>query len=133
MPFALVWLEESADTFDELQEAALKSLENRWKSKKAKASKQEGLFKQVVKCVELLEANPRHPGLKTHEYKSIENPYDPDTKVFERTFRTARPAPTTSYGAMAQRRARLQSSPSRRFRERVHGRVVLGRTCKKSV
>ncbi len=27
--------------------------------------------------------NPRHPGLKTHEYNSIENPYDPDTKVFE--------------------------------------------------
>ena len=83
MPFTLVWLEESAGTFHELQEAALKSLENRQKSKKAKASKQEGLFKQVVKCVELLQANPRHPGLKTHEYHSIENPYDPDTKVFE--------------------------------------------------
>ncbi len=27
--------------------------------------------------------NPRQPGLKTHEYNSIENPYDPDTKVFE--------------------------------------------------
>ena len=83
MPFTLVWLEESAGTFHELQEAALKSLENRQKSKKAKPSKQEGLFKQVVKCVELLQANPRHPGLKTHEYHSIENPYDSDTKVFE--------------------------------------------------
>ena len=83
MPFTLVWLLESADAFHELQEAALKSLENRQKSKKAKASKQEGLFKQIVKCVELLQANPRHPGLKTHEYHSIENPYDPDTKVFE--------------------------------------------------
>ena len=83
MPFTLVWLEESADTFHELQEAALKSLENRQKYKKTKASKQEGLFKQIVKCVALLQANPRHPGLKTHEYNSIENPYDPDTKVFE--------------------------------------------------
>ena len=83
MPFTLVWLEESADTFHALEAAARKSLENRRKSTKAKASKQEGLFKQVVKCVELLQANPRHPGLKTHEYNSIENPYDPDTKVFE--------------------------------------------------
>ncbi|MSP98811.1 MAG: hypothetical protein EXR29_16650, partial [Betaproteobacteria bacterium] len=83
MAFALVWLEASADTFRALQEAAQKSLENRRKSRKAKASKQEGLFRQVVKCVELLQANPRHPGLKTHAYNSIENPYDPDTKVFE--------------------------------------------------
>ena len=83
MPFTLVWLEESAGTFGELEAAARRSLENRKKSKKAKASKQEGLFKQVLKCVELLQANPRHPGLNTHEYGSIENPYDPDTKVFE--------------------------------------------------
>ena len=83
MPFTLVWLEESTDTFHELQAAPRKSLKSRQKSKKAKASKQEGLFKQVVKCVELLQANPRHPGLETHEYDSIENPYDPDTKVFE--------------------------------------------------
>jgi len=83
MPFTLVWLEESTNTFRELEAAARKSLNNRQKSKMAKASKQEGLFKQVVKCVELLKANPRHPGLKTHEYNSIDNPYDPDTKVFE--------------------------------------------------
>ena len=83
MPFTLVWLEESAGTFNELEVAARTSLENRQKSQKAKASKQEGLFKQVLKCVELLQENPRHPGLKTHEYHSIENPYDPDKKVFE--------------------------------------------------
>ena len=83
MPFTLVWLESSTDTFDELEAAARKSLESRQKTRKAKASKQEGLFKQVLKCVELLQANPRHPGLKTHEYTSIENPYSPDTKVFE--------------------------------------------------
>ena len=83
MPFTLVWLEESTSVFKELEAAARKSLANRQKSRKSKASKQEGLFKQVVKCVELLQANPRHPGLKTHEYHSIENPYDPDTKAFE--------------------------------------------------
>ena len=83
MPFTLVWLEASADTFRELQAAAQKSLESRAASKKSKASKQEELFRQVVKCVELLQSNPRHPGLETHEYDSIENPYDPRTKVFE--------------------------------------------------
>ena len=83
MPFTLVWLEESASTFQALEAAARKSLENRQRSKKAMASKQEGLFKQVLKCIELLQDNPRHPGLNTHEYDSIENPYDPATKVFE--------------------------------------------------
>ena len=83
MPFTLVWLEESSETFHKLEAAARKSLENRGTSRKAKASKQEGLFKQVVKCIELLQSNPRHPGLNTHEYHSIENPYDAHTKVFE--------------------------------------------------
>lgn len=83
MPFTLVWLEEPTATFHQLEAAARKSLGNRQKSRKTKASKQEGIFKQVVKCLGLLQTNPRHPGLKTHEYSSIENPYDSDTKVFE--------------------------------------------------
>ena len=83
MPFTLVWLEGAADTFHELEAAAQKSLDNRQKSRKSKASRQEGLFKQVVKGVLLLPENPRHPGLNTHEYDSIENPYDSETKVFE--------------------------------------------------
>lgn len=83
MPFTPVWLEEPAGVFHELEAAARRSLENREKSRKAKASRQEGLFKQVVKCVELLLANPRHTSLNTHEYHSIENPYDPAAKVFE--------------------------------------------------
>lgn len=83
MAFTLVWLEGSAETFGELQAAAQKSLENRTASRKSKTSKQEGLFKQVVKCVTLLQSNPRHPGLETHEYDSIENPYDLHAKVFE--------------------------------------------------
>ncbi len=43
----------------------------------------EGLFRQVEKCVRLLRADPRHPGLRTHEYSSIENPFDSWQKVFE--------------------------------------------------
>ena len=91
MPFTLVWLEASANTFRELQAAAQKSIETRTASKKSKASTQEGLFKQVVKCLELLQSNPRHPGLETHEYDSIENPYDPRTKVFEAYVQNRKP------------------------------------------
>lgn len=83
MAFALIWLVSASEAFHALQEAAQRSLQNRQKSKRAKASRQEGLFKQVVKCVEFLQENPRHPGLQTHEYHSIANPYDSDLKVFE--------------------------------------------------
>jgi hypothetical protein len=83
MSFTLVWLDGAAETFHELESAAQRSLHNRQESSKSKAARQEGLFKQVVKCVLLLQENPRHPDLKTHEYGSIENPYDPETKVFE--------------------------------------------------
>ena len=50
---------------------------------KSKSSREEGLFKQVEKCVRLLRTDPRHPGLRTHEYASIENPFDSRQKVFE--------------------------------------------------
>jgi hypothetical protein len=83
MAFTLVWLEGSAETFRELQGAAQKSLQNRTTSRKSKASRQERLFKQVMKCVQLLQSNPRHPGLETHDYESIANPYDAHAKVFE--------------------------------------------------
>lgn len=81
--FTLVWTHEAAATFHDLQEAALRSQATRSKTDKKKSSKQEGLFKQVVKCLSLLEANPRHPGLKTHEFTSIEHPYKKGEKVFE--------------------------------------------------
>lgn len=83
MAFAPRWTPEAEAKFLELQAAALTSLQNRQKNKKAKASKAEGLFKQVEKCVKLLLQNPRHPSLQTHEYDSIPNPYDPNAKVFE--------------------------------------------------
>ena len=56
---------------------------NRKKNDQTKSSKIEGLFKQVFKAMSLLQANPRHPGLHTHEYDSIENPFDPKQKIFE--------------------------------------------------
>lgn len=83
MAFTPRWSEEADSEFRELQGAASASLRNRQKNKKAKASKAEGLFKQVEKCVRLLLENPKHSGLNTHEYDSIENPYDKKAKVFE--------------------------------------------------
>lgn len=83
MGFQPKWTPEAAAKYRELQAAASQSLQSRLKNKKAKASKAEGLFKQVEKCVRLLLENPRHPGLNTHAYDSMAHPYDPNGKVFE--------------------------------------------------
>jgi hypothetical protein len=47
------------------------------------APEAEGLFKQVHKTIEFLRSIPKHPGLRTHEYDSIPNPYDTKQKVCE--------------------------------------------------
>ena len=83
MAYTPRWTEEADATFRELQAAAVTSLQNRQKNKKAKATKAEGLFKQVEKCVRILLQDPKHPGLNTHEYDSIAHPYEPKGKVFE--------------------------------------------------
>jgi hypothetical protein len=83
MPFELLWAEPATEMFNQLQAAAESSLKNRSGVKKSKATKAEGIFKQVAKCVQLLASNPRHPGLHTHEFTSIENPYRKGEKVFE--------------------------------------------------
>ena len=83
MSFAVLWTKDAERTFLELQDAAEKAIAARSKSGETKTTKAEGLFKQVVKCVELLTSNPRHPGLRTHEYDALINPYDKDAKVFE--------------------------------------------------
>jgi hypothetical protein len=83
MPFSLVWDTKARETYDELRKRAKASVENRRKSGKTKASKEEGLFKQVKKCIQLLKTNPRHPSLETHQYSAIANPYNLHQKVFE--------------------------------------------------
>lgn len=83
MPFRSRWTEEATKQFEKLQAAASASQAKRSKDEKAKASKAEGLFKQVEKCTRLLLENPRHPGLQTHEFHSIEHPYERNGKVFE--------------------------------------------------
>jgi hypothetical protein len=81
MDFEVVWLEEAAEVYQQLMLAARAAFEKR--GGKGKSSKPEGLFKQIHKCVQLLRANPRHPGLATHEYHSLAHPYDDEQKVFE--------------------------------------------------
>jgi hypothetical protein len=81
--FSLKWTKEAADSYLSLRTTAETARLNRDKKKLNKTSKQEGLFKQVMKCIELLSTNPRHPGLHTHQYDSLIHPYDQNQKIFE--------------------------------------------------
>jgi hypothetical protein len=83
VPFAPRWTAEADATYRRLQQDAQRSLQNRQRDKKTKAGKAEGLFKQVEKCVRLLLNDPKHPGLQTHPYDSIEHPHKKGDKVFE--------------------------------------------------
>ncbi len=83
MTFSPIWTDEAAEVYSELKSKAEAALENRKKLGKGKTSKQEGLFKQVKKSMDLLLENPRHPGLHTHEFKSLLHPYNKDEKIFE--------------------------------------------------
>lgn len=81
--FELCWTPEAEQNYGQLKEKAERSYESRQKNKKKKPSKDEGLFKQVHKTLLLLQSNPRHPGLQTHEYDGLVNPYDSKKKVWE--------------------------------------------------
>lgn len=83
MAFEILFAEPAAEKFNDLEKAAKKAFETREKQKKAKSSRQEGLFKQVRKTIQLLGENPRHTGLHTHEYSMLPNPFSPSDKVFE--------------------------------------------------
>jgi hypothetical protein len=81
--FSLKWLDAALNTYEELKAEAEQIVKSRAAKGKRKSTKPEGLFKQVHKTLSLLQDNPKHPGLRTHEYTSIENPYDKKQKVFE--------------------------------------------------
>ena len=81
--FTLLWTREAKAAYDELKAKAEASLVSRQKRRKAKSSRDEGLFKQVHKTVTLLASNPKHPGLQIHEYHSLPHPYNQKQKVLE--------------------------------------------------
>ncbi len=83
MASTLRWTPAASAAFSDLQEQAQRALRTRQRAKASKSSQPEGLFKQVIKCLDLLTENPRHPDLRTHEYHSLEHPYERDGKVFE--------------------------------------------------
>jgi len=77
------WTATAKTSYDDLKAKAVACRDSRMKKKIKKSTQDEGLFKQVAKTVRLLATNPRHPGLRTHEYDSIPNPFDKKKKVFE--------------------------------------------------
>lgn len=81
--FDLQWTEEAERIYHELEKQANEIKGKREKKQQSKSSKQEGLFKQVQKTLRYLRENPRHPGLETHPYSSLEHPWDSSQKVFE--------------------------------------------------
>lgn len=80
--FTLRWTDEAAEVYERLKSKAEAAPVRPAKGHR-KAGREAGLLKQVHKCLTLLADNPRHPGQKTHEFRSLENPFDPKGKVFE--------------------------------------------------
>lgn len=81
--YQIKWTLEAEIFYKDLQSKAEKSYQNRQKKGIKKSSKNEGLLKQVRKTIKQLGENSRHPRLQTHPYTSIQNPYNPQDKVFE--------------------------------------------------
>ena len=83
--FTLKWTPAAAERYEEIRAAAVESLAARKTKSRKKSTKAEGLFKQVKKTLDLLQSNPKHPGLHTHEYKSLTFEFDHQkrVKVFE--------------------------------------------------
>lgn len=81
--FRARWTRRAAEEYERLEKQAAKALDSRQKTGKRKSSRQEGLFKQIHKAIALLLSNPRHPGLATHEFRSLTSPFDDSARVFE--------------------------------------------------
>lgn len=90
--FRAKWTSNAESIYQRLKAESEASSANRKAKGKRKKSKVEGLFQQVHKTIEHLLADPKHPGLQTHEYKSLENPYKKCEKVFEAYIQNRTPA-----------------------------------------
>ncbi len=92
MAFAAAWMPPAREEYERLMADAERVRKGRQGADRTTASKQEGLFKQVHKCITLLLESPRHPGLQTHEFHSLQHPYDRNAKVFEACMQQKTPA-----------------------------------------
>ena len=91
MLFELRWTTESRAQFSQITERAGHPQPILGKTKK-KPSKQIGLAKQVSKTLALLAQNPRHPGLNSHPYDGIPNPFEKGKSVWESYVQNRTPA-----------------------------------------
>ena len=82
MALTLHWLPRAMTDYESIKRKAVAAQSGREVKGKTWSSKPEGLFKQVNKALRLLRENPKHPGLNTHEFDSIDHPYHKDQKVF---------------------------------------------------
>jgi len=80
--FRLTWTDRAKQQFEALEAKARREFDNRRRRDRSKWTKAEGLFKQLAKTVDLLRTNPRHPSLQTHEFMSLDHPFDLSAKVF---------------------------------------------------
>jgi hypothetical protein len=78
----LKFAERAQKEYDTLKGASEQAASTRKQTGKTKASRQEGLFKQICKSLTYLESDPRHPSLNTHKYESFINPWDANVPVF---------------------------------------------------
>ncbi len=70
--------------YNALLNAALEANKKRQSdSAPKKFSHQEKHFKTVLKTLELMQMNIRHPNLETHKYDEYQNPFDASKPVFE--------------------------------------------------
>jgi hypothetical protein len=76
------WMPEADRQFRDMESEARCIRAGRQRNGEKKSSRQEGLFKQVVKALDYLRTNPRHPGLQAHEFHSIPHPWAAGQKVF---------------------------------------------------
>ncbi|MEX2138320.1 MAG: hypothetical protein WD894_03615 [Pirellulales bacterium] len=81
--FEIKWTEVAQEAYDQLKKDAEAKLVARKRKAKSKSTSAEGLFKQVKRTIDQLANNPKHPDLNTHEYTSLDHPYEKKGKVFE--------------------------------------------------
>lgn len=68
----LVFTRASHEQYENVKQAAEKEVAGRKRKGKSKSAHAEGLFRQLNKALRLLAADPRHPGLRSHAFKSLE-------------------------------------------------------------